>query len=226
MKYSLLFAAFTCLFSFHQEAGAALSFNITTGGTHGWPGYDTIPVTSSGDYLGSGQLTGPGGGIQGLVREANGDLTFAANAAVGGVTEWYADIQIENVSTPGINGWVTDINEIHIWYEIVNTIPVPRTDITATYKGVTRLVGSGGQVTFKDLHLEGVADPLLSVGDAPETVRFTFSGYGPQLGFDSAIQLNNISFTAVVPEPSSALLLTSILGLFGTCFRKRRRLVG
>src|SRR5690606_5509499 len=66
--------------------------------------------------------------------------------------------------------------------------------------------------------------PLIARGETG-TLRFLFSASGGA-GVTRTMTLSGLSITAIVPEPSSALLLTGVLGLFGSTFRRRRSLAG
>ena len=91
------------------------------------------------------------------------------------------------------------------------------TDFTASYAGASdtqTTIYNGPGVARND-----------STGSVP-FVNFSFiaDGSTDQIRFDiaGAGHVNAFSLT-VVPEPSSALLLTGALGLFGIGFRRRRK---
>ena len=93
----------------------------------------------------------------------------------------------------------------------------PSSDGTDINNGSNTIRFSGEQI-----YAAGGSAPPLLANNQSGVLRFVFQAAGAP-GASYTQTIGGISIMAVVPEPSSALLLTSVLGLFGSTFRRRRK---
>lgn len=211
---------------------AALSFDLNENPSYGYStrtvgGFDAITqdVTVTGiPPLPTAVLTDTAGA---LTNDFSG---------VGSITS-YADLEVTNSST--INGYSTNLNEFYINYALETTY-VGAFGSVALYWSPTALAGSGDLTGFtlvsndlaqgwntlqfqgEDIYAAGGAAPSLLTNGSTGTLRFVFAAGGFAVGATGTQTLSAMSITAVVPEPSSALLLSGIVGCFAG-FRRRRR---
>lgn len=147
---------------------------------------------------------------------ADGSLTFADGfGAVGpNPSSAFSDVTIQNNSLAGIGTWKIAFN----WTDFSNSVPFTHPVNLAISMGSSSATVSGAD-GFRTVTLVNSIGPSLS-----DTLRFSFSSSGSSALLDFAASLTGITVTAMVPEPSSALFLTGILGAFGGFFRRRRSL--
>jgi len=212
------------------------------------PGYDTEEV-NNGDWddLQSDALALDGGNST-VAQDANGGLQFTYDGTTGigdpnpSRSISYGDLVVNNVGTKG------QINEFAVYYtyqEVSNGAtfspellwsPFIASDFGTQSEFDDSFVdlgtfGTGTGQTFsfqgEDAFRESGNDPdyapaLVPLGDSG-TLRFQLTGIGDTSSQASA-SLTGLTITAVIPEPSSALLLTGLFGFVGTWFRRRRKL--
>ena len=207
--------------------------------------------TEGGNFDATGEIASrtSGGTEHSITSLPSGDVTYTAslpqvNGSLAHIGVAYADIQLTNNTDPsGAATYGIDaINEFHIFYDLsatssggntTNSVNAfwfyPGADTTADsnrYVLGSLGTGAGKVLSFQseDLYAESGRAPLLLRGDTG-TLRFEFLSVNSGTNASTAtVILSNISITAVVPEPSSALLLTGVLGLFGGTFRRRRKI--
>ena len=165
--------------------------------------------------------TGIGGANPGFLSSASdGDLAFADGTGSNGPnpSSAFTDLTINNTSADVLGRWAVSLN----FQDLDNSFPPSG----SVFNPVSLVVSFGGSTqTFNSTN--GAFDFRLAnglTGGGSDTLRLAFSSTGPSAPLDFAATVTGIQVTSVVPEPSSAFLLTGILGLFGTFFRKRRRL--
>lgn len=211
----LFFASVILLVGLPLASEGALSFDLTE--VHDATGYSTRIIDEAGDW----DVINGGGGATTLTSDAFGNLTFSHDGVGPSNASLTAEITLINDS-PTDPGTAWHINAWDIYHDLTTSGPGVAI-LRVTYKGVTRTFGDGSGVLnqgFTDLHLLGNTDTLLLAGDS-DVMQFTFIGLGGGFGA-SSITLSGLSFTAIVPEPSSALILSGIVGCF-VGFRRRRR---
>lgn len=207
--------------------------------------------TEDGNFDATGEIASRTsvGTTQSVTSDSSGDVTYTAslpplNGSLAYIGVAYADIQLTNNTDPlGAATYGIDaINEFHIYYDLSATYSgnggggvnafwfFPGADTTADSNEGYALgsvnTGVGQVLSFQseDLYAQSGRAPLLLNGETG-TLRFEFFSVNSGANTSTAtVNLSNISITAVVPEPSSALLLTGVLGLFGGTFRRRRKI--
>lgn len=235
------------------ESRAALSFDLwenmnNPGGR--FYGYSTRSVGGAPTEDGNFDTTALNptdttpGVTQSISADSSGDVTYTStNPNKFDIGTAYADIRLTNNTDPlGAATYGIDaINEFVIYYDLsasfiggiagVNAYWFfPDADLSATSTDGYLLgqidTGVGRSFSFQseDLYAESGRAPLLLNGETG-TLRFEFtSASTADVGGSGSVSLSNLVITAVVPEPSSALLLTGVLGLFGGTFRRRRKI--
>ena len=215
---------------------AALSFDLLEALPFG---YDT-EIVGPGTVDNFDEISSLNGGSSTLAQDVLGDLqfTYAGTQAFPGPvppassSQRVADIVINNIGTG-----TAHINELYLNY-VYETTPngailstellwSPFTGASATDASFVQVgnLGTGkntsgfqGETVW--VQNQNYSPPLVLVGDSG-TLRLRFTGVGATTSTATAT-VKGMSLTAVIPEPSSALLLTGVLGLFSGFFRKRR----
>jgi len=159
---------------------------------------------------------GIGGSDPGALNSSgDGNLSFG-NTNAPNPSSAFTDVTLNNSSPEDIGTWRIDLMN----QDQSNSFP-------GAFEPVILTVSSGSQ-SFQISGSDGnfgfnLINPIASGGS--DTLRFAFSSSSPNPGtINFASSVTGISVTALVPEPSSALLLTGVLGLFGGTFRRRRRM--
>lgn len=239
IRPTLTLLAAAALLAIPSRSEAALVFDLNATPEYG---YDTKPVVESVGGLNSFEAIGAGAAVNGATSTLTGNGTALISTYSGttpfdpfgpppSASERYADITITNSNASG----TLTLNELRIAYTFtqqnmgssfggINVYWMGPT--MGTYQNMGALSTSSGVFSFQgeDLYtLTGGANgaPLLGSNESG-ILRFVFVQVGVASNASQTLQISSI--TAVVPEPSSTLLLTSALGLFGGFFRRRRRL--
>ena len=239
MTYRKFVAIFAIAVLLPSLSNAALTFDMHDVKPFGYgteavlnSSFQPVPTTAENDGGGSGAVVTIGAaGASGVLDWNYTGVNGASNS------QSYVDLQVINNDSLGlaINGFDIDYDLVSsgfafvsvIWNPVGGTLgtgAVPADDVTVTPGPLT--TGPGQSFHFQGEDVYALSDaatgsPLVPFGPAPGTIRFLFSSFS---GAAASATLSNISITAIVPEPSSALLLSGVLGLFGTCFRRRRKL--
>jgi hypothetical protein len=210
---------------------AALTFDLAEN-MPSFYGYSTRQITSAGDWVGLGVLDSFGGFNSAgstFASDANGNLSFSADFTASGSVTYFADIVLTNATSPNPYG-IDGINEVHVFYNFTRNSLFNNIGLAFQYPSSPSFIespasfsaGTNQSVSFQGEDLVG--GPLIPNGQSG-TLRFLFTAVANSAA-TRTMELSALSITAVVPEPSSALLLTGVLGLFGSTFRRRRSLSG
>lgn len=147
-----------------------------------------------------------------LASTNDGAISFAA-APSPNPSSAFTNLTITNDSAHSIGTWLVTLttsdpnNAFPVFSDVIMTVStgassfqVPAPDGTYSFSLVNTIAPS-----------------------ASDTLSLSFSSSSPVPGpISFAFSTTAMSITAVVPEPSSALLLSGVLGLFGAGFRRRR----
>jgi hypothetical protein len=211
-------------------------------------GYSTRSVGNTpgedGNFDRSGTIQSETGVVQNISWNANGDVTYTSSNPFRGGGTMFVDIDLKNMTNPlGASTYGIDaINQFTVYYDLVASFTGGIAGVNAyfIYPGGNLSAGSpeayllgqvdtgvGRSFSFRseDLYARSQSAPLVRNGETG-TLRFEFSSYSTApSGGNGTVTLSNVLITAVVPEPSSSLLLSGVLGLFGATFRRRRQLM-
>lgn len=251
LSFLIIVAVIAATITLPTATQAALSFDLwenmnNPGGR--FYGYSTrsVGAAEDGNFDRSGErASGTSPGVtQSISFDSAGDITYTStNPNSFDIGTSFVDIDLTNSTDPlGAATYGIDaINEFVIYYDLeasftggiagVNAywfFPGSDTSVDSTDGFLLGLVatGVGRSLSFQseDLYAQSGRAPLLLNGETG-TLRFEFSSAATSpTGGSGSVNLSNIVITAIVPEPSSALLLTGVLGLFGSTFRRRRKL--
>ena len=229
------------------DADAALSFDLNA---RPWIGIQTIqgPFTFDGDGVNTVGGSPAQTNATASIGFSGDQISYdSSNVAAGAwQDQQYVDLLITNTNTTVVPGALDGLNLLKINYTFGGT------GIGGAFQGVNVLFAQGNQVNgdqnsfFSVGSLSGggnsfifssrgagldlypnVVAPLIPAG-ADGTLRFVFGsqGFAGSPGTQGGnIDLFVSSITAAVPEPSSALLLSGCLSLFGLLYRRKRQLV-
>jgi len=156
-------------------------------------------------------------GVQ-LGSSSNGSIAFSNGAnPVFAPASGFVDITLNNNSGVDISTWRISFLSTDLGISFPGLFTTSTTSATLGGSSFSRSPVQVGPTpgTWNLVH-------TIAAGDS-DTIRFDFSSPGGGNGL-FGVTMTNLSVTALVPEPSSALLLTGMLGLFGSTFRRRRQI--